>query len=84
MHESQAEKGQIGPHFQEPFKEGAHLGTGSTHKTHFGTQRGIVGCPFTEQGVRHELWETLRELPKNNLRILLALLTVFYAVITGT
>ena len=42
--------GLIGPHFQEPFKEGAHLVTGSTHKTYFGTQRGIVACPFTETG----------------------------------
>lgn len=52
--------GLIGPHFQEPFKEGAHLVTGSTHKTYFGTQRGIVGCPFTEQDVRYELWETFQ------------------------
>jgi aminomethyltransferase len=52
--------GLIGPHFQEPFKEGAHLVTGSTHKTFFGTQRGIVGCPFTEQDPRYELWETLQ------------------------
>jgi aminomethyltransferase len=52
--------GLIGPHFQEPFKEGAHLVTGSTHKTYFGTQRGIVGCPFTEQDTRYELWETLQ------------------------
>ena len=52
--------GLIGPHFQEPFKEGAHLVTGSTHKTYFGTQRGIVGCAFTEQDVRYELWETLQ------------------------
>jgi hypothetical protein len=28
--------------------------------------------------------EALRELPENNLRILLALLPVFYVVITGT
>ena len=52
--------GLIGPHFQEPFKESAHLVTGSTHKTYFGTQRGIVGCPFTEQDTRYELWETLQ------------------------
>jgi len=32
--------GLIGPYFQEPFKEGADLVTGSTHKTFFGTQRG--------------------------------------------
>jgi aminomethyltransferase len=42
--------GLVGPHFQEPFKEGADLVTGSTHKTFFGTQRGIVGSPFLEHG----------------------------------
>ena len=35
--------GLVGPHFQEPFAEGADLVTGSTHKTFFGTQRGVVG-----------------------------------------
>ncbi|MBL7178578.1 MAG: glycine cleavage system aminomethyltransferase GcvT, partial [Desulfobacteraceae bacterium] len=35
--------GLIGPHFQKPFAEGADLVTGSTHKTYFGTQRGVVG-----------------------------------------
>ncbi|MFB3739315.1 MAG: glycine cleavage system aminomethyltransferase GcvT, partial [Candidatus Velamenicoccus archaeovorus] len=34
--------GLVGPHFQEPFAEGVDLVTGSTHKTYFGTQRGIV------------------------------------------
>ena len=38
--------GLVGPHFQEPFKEGADLVTGSTHKTFFGTQRGVVASPF--------------------------------------
>ena len=32
--------GLAGPHFQQPFAEGADLVTGSTHKTFFGTQRG--------------------------------------------
>ena len=36
--------GLVGPHFQEPFAEGADIVTGSTHKTFFGTQRGIVGA----------------------------------------
>ena len=35
--------GLVGPHFQEPFAEGADLVTGSTHKTFFGTQRGVIG-----------------------------------------
>ena len=51
--------GLIGPHFQEPFAEGADLVTGSTHKTYFGTQRGVVGSRFRENEVRYELWEAL-------------------------
>ena len=76
--------GLIGPHFQEPFKEGAHLVTGSTHKTFFGTQRGIVGCPFTEQDTRHELWEALRKrtfpgsVSNHHLGTLLGLLMAAY------
>jgi aminomethyltransferase len=51
--------GLVGPHFQEPFAEGADLVTGSTHKTFFGTQRGIVGSRFQENEERYELWESL-------------------------
>jgi aminomethyltransferase len=51
--------GLIGPHFQEPFAEGADLVTGSTHKTYFGTQRGVVGSRFKEDEERYELWEAL-------------------------
>lgn len=52
--------GLIGPHFQQPFEEGADLVTGSTHKTFFGTQRGVVGSRFQEHEERYELWETLQ------------------------
>jgi aminomethyltransferase len=51
--------GLIGPHFQEPFAEGTDLVTGSTHKTYFGTQRGVVGSRFQEDEERYELWEAL-------------------------
>lgn len=51
--------GLIGPHFQEPFAEGADIVTGSTHKTYFGTQRGVVGSRFQEDEERFELWEAL-------------------------
>ena len=51
--------GLIGPHFQKPFAEGADLVTGSTHKTYFGTQRGVVGSRFQEDEERYELWEAL-------------------------
>ena len=52
--------GLIGPHFQQPFDEGADLVTGSTHKTFFGTQRGVVGSNFKEEEERYELWEALQ------------------------
>ena len=51
--------GLIGPHFQQPFKEGADLVTGSTHKTFFGTQRGVVGSCWEEDEERYALWEAL-------------------------
>jgi aminomethyltransferase len=51
--------GLIGPHFQRPFDEGADLVTGSTHKTFFGTQRGIIGSSYTEEEERYELWEAI-------------------------
>jgi aminomethyltransferase len=51
--------GLIGPHFQQPFVEGADIVTGSTHKTFFGTQRGVVGSRFQEDEERYELWEAL-------------------------
>ena len=44
--------GLLGRHFQEPLKEGADIVTGSTHKTFFGPQRGVIlsniepGSPF--------------------------------------
>ena len=52
--------GLIGDHFQKPFEEGADFVTGSTHKTFFGTQRGVVGGNFDESEERYELWEALR------------------------
>jgi aminomethyltransferase len=76
--------GLIGPHFQEPFKEGADLVTGSTHKTFFGTQRGIVGSPFLEHEERYELWEAVqrRAFPgstsNHHLGTLLGLLMAAY------
>jgi aminomethyltransferase len=76
--------GLIGPHFQEPFDEGAHLVTGSTHKTFFGTQRGVVGSRFQEHEERYELWEavTRRAFPgsvsNHHLGTLLGLLMAAY------
>jgi len=52
--------GLVGPHFQQPFVEGADVVTGSTHKTFFGTQRGIVGSCYKENEERYEFWEALQ------------------------
>jgi aminomethyltransferase len=52
--------GLAGPHFQQPFAEGADLVTGSTHKTFFGTQRGVLAADFaSDQDRRQELWEAI-------------------------
>ena len=46
--------GLLGEHFQDPLAEGADVVTGSTHKTFFGPQRGVIltniapGHPFEE------------------------------------
>jgi len=52
--------GLYGPHFQEPLKEGAHIVTGSTHKTFFGTQRGVIASNFIQEDPRYELWEAVK------------------------
>jgi aminomethyltransferase len=52
--------GLAGAYFQQPFKEGADLVTGSTHKTFFGTQRGLIASRFEEHEERYELWEAVR------------------------
>ncbi len=51
--------GLIGPHFQQPFAEGADLVTGSTHKTFFGTQRGVIGSRFQKHEERYDLWKAI-------------------------
>lgn len=51
--------GLAGPHFQRPFDEGADVVTGSTHKTFFGTQRGIVASYMSEDSELWPLWERI-------------------------
>jgi aminomethyltransferase len=80
--------GLIGPWFQMPFAEGADLVTGSTHKTFFGTQRGIVGTRFEEHEERFTLWEAVlrRSFPgsvsNHHLGTLLGLLVAAYEMNT--
>ncbi len=76
--------GLVGPHFQEPFKEGADFITGSTHKTFFGTQRGIIGTDITDEDPRFELWEAVKRrafpgsVSNHHLGTLLGLLMAAY------
>ncbi len=51
--------GLVGPYFQMPFQEGADIVTGSTHKTFFGTQRGIISSNMAPGTQYEELWETI-------------------------
>ena len=76
--------GLIGPRFQQPFAEGADLVTASTHKTFFGTQRGIIASRFEEHEERYELWEAIRRrtfpgaVSNHHLGTLLGLLMAAY------
>src|SRR4030043_880828 len=51
--------GLMGPYFQELFKEGADIVTGSTHKTFFGPQRGLISSNMSEGTEYEELWEAI-------------------------
>ncbi len=46
--------------FQAPFAEGADVVTGSTHKTFFGTQRGVVAGNFPEGSPLKQLWTDIQ------------------------
>jgi aminomethyltransferase len=78
--------GLVGPYFQEPFKEGADLVTGSTHKTFFGTQRGVVASNYTEEDLRFDLWEAIQRrtfpgsVSNHHLGTLLGLLLATYEI----
>jgi aminomethyltransferase len=52
--------GLVGPYFQQPFEEGADIVTGSTHKTFYGTQRGIAAVNYTEDDVHYAFWEAIQ------------------------
>jgi aminomethyltransferase len=76
--------GLIGPYFQEPFQEGADIVTGSTHKTFFGPQRGVIGSNMEEGTEYEDLWEAIvrRVFPgsvsNHHLGTLLGLLMAAY------
>ncbi len=51
--------GLVGDYFQNPFAEGAEIVTGSTHKTFFGPQRGIIAGNYDKDDYKFGLWETI-------------------------
>ncbi len=51
--------GLVGDYFQKPFEEGAEIVTGSTHKTFFGPQRGVVAVNYKEDELKYGLWQTI-------------------------
>ncbi|MCR4712696.1 MAG: glycine cleavage system aminomethyltransferase GcvT [Clostridia bacterium] len=51
--------GIVGDYFQKPFEEGAEIVTGSTHKTFFGPQRGVVAVNYKEDDLKYGLWKTI-------------------------
>ncbi len=76
--------GLIGPYFQDPFADGADLITGSTHKTFFGTQRGVIAGRYEKHEEKYELWEAVRRrtfpgaVSNHHLGTLLGLLMAAY------
>ena len=48
--------GILGAHFQDPLAEGAVFVTGSTHKTFFGPQRGIIAAKLPKDAQYQKLW----------------------------
>jgi aminomethyltransferase len=76
--------GLVGPQYQQPFREGADIVTGSTHKTFFGTQRGLIASDMAEGTALEQLWDAIvrRVFPgsvsNHHLGTLLGLLMAAY------
>jgi glycine/serine hydroxymethyltransferase len=76
--------GLLGPYFQEPFSEGTDIITASTHKTFFGTQRGIIASNMSQRPDYSDLWQSIVKrafpgsLSNHHLGTLLGLLMAAY------
>jgi len=70
--------------FQEPFQDGADIVTGSTHKTFFGPQRGLVAGNIAPSSPLKNLWTDIRgrafpgSTSNHHLATLLGLLMASY------
>ena len=79
--------GLLGPHFQDPLAEGADVVTGSTHKTFFGPQRGVILSNIAPGSEFEGLWRHIesRTFPghvsNHHLGTLLGLLGATYEMI---
>ncbi|MCU0289017.1 MAG: hypothetical protein MUF15_21815 [Acidobacteria bacterium] len=56
MYDAAHVMGILGPYFQDPLTEGADVITGSTHKTFFGPQRGIIAGKMPKESPLRKLW----------------------------
>lgn len=56
MYDAAHVMGILGTHFQDPLTEGADVVTGSTHKTFFGPQRGIIASNMSKESPLRRLW----------------------------
>ena len=79
--------GLLGPHFQDPLAEGADVVTGSTHKTFFGPQRGVILSNIVHGHAFEEFWQFVRSrafpghVSNHHLGTLLGLLGATYEMI---
>ncbi len=56
MYDAAHVMGILGSYFQDPLKEGVDVVTGSTHKTFFGPQRGIIASNMSKGTDLRKLW----------------------------
>ena len=79
--------GLLGEHFQDPLAEGADVVTGSTHKTFFGPQRGVILGSIAPGHAFEEFWQFVRSrafpghVSNHHLGTLLGLLGATYEMI---
>ncbi|MFQ5995062.1 MAG: glycine cleavage system aminomethyltransferase GcvT [Acidiferrobacterales bacterium] len=79
--------GLLGQYYQHPLKEGADIVTGSTHKTFFGPQRGVILSNIEPGSVFEDLWRYIetRAFPghvsNHHLGTLLGLLGATYEML---
>lgn len=79
--------GLLGPEFQDPLREGADIVTGSTHKTFFGPQRGVILGNIEPGSAFEPLWRQIesRTFPghvsNHHLGTMLGLLGATYEMI---